>query len=155
MVKASQSDGRRTQVRVYAGGFRPIMWKVLRRQDPLRTTKPSHSFLWEGFTKPIVAYGLGELVVDVSVFVDVPGEEPVFTVVFDSVLLEAAGDSFTIVVLLSFLFSPGGLVTVVSLCSQAASNAAPAKMQIYFFMTEAWTATGPDLFKGLVMARLS
>jgi hypothetical protein len=61
----------------------------------------------------------------------------VLTVVFDSVLLEAAGDSFTIVVLLSFLLSPGGLVTVVSLCSQAASNAAPAKIQIYFFMTEA------------------
>jgi len=62
-----------------------------------------------------------------------------FVSVFDSVLLEGAGDSFTIVVLLSVFFSAGGLVTVVSFCSQAASNAAPAKMQIYFFMTEDWT----------------
>ena len=62
-----------------------------------------------------------------------------FVSVFDSVLLEGAGVSFTIVVLLSVFFSPGGLVTVVSFCSQAASNAAPAKMQIYFFMTEDWT----------------
>ena len=62
-----------------------------------------------------------------------------FVSVFDSVLLEGAGVSFTIVVLLSVFFSEGGLVTVVSFCSQAASNAAPAKMQIYFFMTEDWT----------------
>jgi len=38
-----------------------------------------------------------------------------------------------IVVLLSF-FSAGGFVTVVSFCSQAASNAAPARMQMYFFI---------------------
>lgn len=50
-----------------------------------------------------------------------------------SVLVEGAGDSFMIVVLLSF-FSEGGLVTVVSFCSQAASNAAPIKRQINFFM---------------------
>ena len=69
----------------------------------------------------------------VSVFVPLLGAEPVLIVVFDSVLLEGAGDSFTIVVLFSVLFSAGG-VTVVSFCSQAASNAAPAKMQRYFFI---------------------
>ena len=53
--------------------------------------------------------------------------------VFVSVLLEGAGDSFTIVVLVSF-FSAGGFVTVVSFCSQAASNAVPIKRQIYLFM---------------------
>jgi hypothetical protein len=95
----------------------------------------------KAFRSQFLPYGLGELLVVVSVFVDVPGEEPVLTVVFDSVLLEAAGDSFTIVVLLSF-FSPGGLVTVVSLCSQAASDAAPAKMQMYFFMTEIGRSLG-------------
>jgi len=52
--------------------------------------------------------------------------------VFVSVLLEGAGDSFTIVVLVSF-FSAGGFVTVVSFCSQAASNAVPIKRQMYFF----------------------
>ena len=57
-----------------------------------------------------------------------------FVSVFDSVLFDGAGDSFTIVVLVSF-FSLGGLVTVVSFCSQAASNTAPARMQIYFFIT--------------------
>ena len=50
-----------------------------------------------------------------------------------SVLVDGAGDSLMIVVLLSF-FSAGGLVTVVSFCSQAASNAAPIKRQIYLFM---------------------
>ena len=50
-----------------------------------------------------------------------------------SVLVDGAGDSFMIVVLLSF-FSPGGLVTVVSFCSHAASNAAPIKRQMYLFM---------------------
>jgi len=58
-----------------------------------------------------------------------------FVSVFDSVLLEGAGDSFTIVVLVSVFFSPGGLVTVVSFCSQAASNTALARMQIYLFIT--------------------
>jgi hypothetical protein len=38
-----------------------------------------------------------------------------------------------IVVLLSF-FSAGGLVTVVSFCSQAANNAIPASRQMYFFI---------------------
>lgn len=50
-----------------------------------------------------------------------------------SVLVEGAGDSLIIVVLFSF-FSAGGFVTVVSFCSQAASNAVPIKRQIYFFM---------------------
>jgi hypothetical protein len=56
----------------------------------------------------------------------------VFTLisVLVSVFVEGAGDSLMIVVLLSF-FSAGGFVTVVSFCSQAASNAAPIKRQIY------------------------
>jgi hypothetical protein len=63
------------------------------------------------------------------------GEEPVLIVVFVSVLVDAAGDSdsFTMVVLDS-VFSAGGLVTVVSFCSHATSSAAPARMQIYFFI---------------------
>jgi hypothetical protein len=63
------------------------------------------------------------------------GEEPVLIVVFVSVLVEAAGDSFTMVVLLS-VFSAGGLVTVVSFCSHATSSAAPARIQIYFFICD-------------------
>ena len=67
------------------------------------------------------------------------GEELVLTVVFVSVLLEAAGDSFTTVVLFSVFFSPpGGLATVVSFCSHPVSNAAPASMQMYFFMICLW-----------------
>ncbi len=54
-------------------------------------------------------------------------------VVFVSVLLDVAGDGFTIVVLLSF-FSLGGLVTVVSLCSQADNIVSPAKRQMYLFI---------------------
>lgn len=54
-------------------------------------------------------------------------------VVFVSVLVEGAGDSFIIVVFVSF-FSAGGFVTVVSFCSQAANKAAPASRQIYFFI---------------------
>lgn len=56
-------------------------------------------------------------------------------VVFVSLLLddEAGSLSLTIVVLLSF-FSPGGFATVVSFCSQAANRAAPAKMQMIFFI---------------------
>ncbi|HEY9419368.1 MAG TPA: hypothetical protein VIP49_04210, partial [Candidatus Udaeobacter sp.] len=66
-----------------------------------------------------------EVVVLDSVFVSLLGED-VLIVVFVSVLLEVAGDGLTIVVLLSF-FSAGGLVTVVSFCSQADSNANPAR----------------------------
>jgi hypothetical protein len=68
----------------------------------------------------------------VSVFVSLLGFDSLM-VVFDSVLVEAAGDGFTTVVLLSF-FSAGGLATVVSFCSQADSNASPAKRQMYFFI---------------------
>ena len=50
-----------------------------------------------------------------------------------SVFVEVAGDGFTIVVLVSF-FSPGGFVTVVSFCSQAAKSAVPMKRQMYLFM---------------------
>jgi hypothetical protein len=79
-------------------------------------------------------YGLGEEVVVVldSVFVSLLGEEVVLIVVFDSVLLEVAGDGFTTVVLVSF-FSAGGL-TVVSFCSQARSKAAPAMIIMHFFI---------------------
>lgn len=65
-------------------------------------------------------YGEGEEVV-VVVVVLVPGA--VLPVRLVSVLVAGAGDSFTIVVLLSVLFSAGGLVTVVSFCSHAASKA--------------------------------
>jgi hypothetical protein len=54
-----------------------------------------------------------------------------FVSVFVSVLVSGAGDSFTIVV--SF-FSAGGFVTVVSLCSQPASTAAPVRIRIYFLI---------------------
>ncbi len=50
-----------------------------------------------------------------------------------SCLVAAAGDSFITVVLLSF-FSAGGLVTVVSFCSQATNSATPASRQMYFFI---------------------
>ena len=53
--------------------------------------------------------------------------------VFVSVLVEGAGDSFTIVVLLSF-FSAGGVLIVVSFCSQAERSATPLRIQIYFFI---------------------
>ena len=59
-------------------------------------------------------------------------------VVFVSVLLSVAGEGFTTVVLVSF-FSPAGGFTVSVFCSQAASNdAAPAKMQMYFFISCRW-----------------
>jgi len=64
-------------------------------------------------------YGRGDVLTLMSVLV--------------SVLVEGAGDSFMMVVLLSF-FSAGGFVTVVSFCSQPASRAAPIKRQMYFFM---------------------
>lgn len=57
-----------------------------------------------------------------------------FTVVLLSVLLEAAGDSFTTVVLFSVLFSPGGLTVVFSLFSHAANKATPANRMMYFFI---------------------
>ena len=74
------------------------------------------------------------MLVVVSLLVSLEGEELVLIVVLDSVLLEVAGDGFTTVVLLSFFSPPGGLVTVVSFCSHAARRAAPASMQMYFFI---------------------
>jgi hypothetical protein len=66
------------------------------------------------------------------------GEDVVLIVVFVSVLLSVAGEGFTTVVLVSF-FSPAGGFTVSVFCSQAASNdAAPAKMQMYFFISCRW-----------------
>ena len=55
----------------------------------------------------------------------------VLIVVFVSVV---AGEGFTIVVFVSF-FSPAGGFTVSVFCSQAANNdAAPARVQMYFFI---------------------
>jgi hypothetical protein len=66
------------------------------------------------------------------------GEDVVLIVVFVSVLLSVAGEGFTTVVVVSF-FSPAGGFTVSVFCSQAASNdAAPAKMQMYFFISCRW-----------------
>src|SRR5207245_2570730 len=45
----------------------------------------------------------------------------------------AGVDCWITVVLLSF-FSAGGLVTVVSFCSQPANSATPASRQMYFFI---------------------
>ncbi len=70
----------------------------------------------------------------VEVSVVLPGEEEVVVLV-DELLLDfepLAGDGFTIVVLLSFLSAPAGVTTVFS--SHAARSAAPAKMQMYFFI---------------------
>jgi hypothetical protein len=76
-----------------------------------------------------------DVVVLVLLLEDVPllGEEPVLIVVFVSVLFSPAGEGLTTVVLVSVFFSAGGLVVSV-FCSQAASNAAPARMQMYFFI---------------------
>ena len=69
-------------------------------------------------------YGVGEA----------DGEDVVLIVVFVSVLFVVAGEGFTIVVFVSF-FSPAGGFTVSVFCSQAANNdAAPARMQMYFFI---------------------
>ncbi|HYY14690.1 MAG TPA: hypothetical protein VE758_09695 [Chthoniobacterales bacterium] len=83
------------------------------------------------------SYGEGEdvvLLVVVSLLLSFEGEELVLMVVFDSVLVDVAGDGFTIVVLLSFFSPLGGFVTVVSFCSHATRRAAPASMQMYCFM---------------------
>ena len=65
----------------------------------------------------------------------VPGDDPVFTVVLDDEDEPPAGDDLSItVVLLSLFFSPGGLVTVVSFCSQAARKAMLIKTQMYFII---------------------
>jgi len=48
-----------------------------------------------------------------------------------------AGEGLTIVVFVSFfsVFSAGGLVTVVSFCSQAAKSTAPIKRQMHLFIS--------------------
>ena len=72
----------------------------------------------------------------VVVEVLVPGDEPVFTVVLDSVEVPPDGEDLSMtVVLLSLFFSPGGLVTVVSFCSHAARKAMLIKIQMYFIIT--------------------
>jgi hypothetical protein len=71
---------------------------------------------------PNYGEGAGEVVILMSVSVLV------------SVLVSGAGDSFMIVVLLSFV-SAGGFVIVVSFCSHAISNALPTRMIMYFFIT--------------------
>lgn len=83
-------------------------------------------------------YGLGDELVLVEVEVLVPGDELVFTVVFDSVVddVPLAGEDLSItVVLVSVFLSPGGLVTVVSFCSQAARKAMLMRMQMYFMLS--------------------
>ncbi len=55
-----------------------------------------------------------------------------FTSVFSFVVV-AGVDCWITVVVISF-FSAGGLVTVVSFCSQAAKSAMPASRQMYFFI---------------------
>jgi len=63
------------------------------------------------------------------------GEVVVLIVVLVSVLVDTVGDGFTTVVLVSDFFSAGG-VTVSVFCSHAASrDAAPARMQMYFFIS--------------------
>lgn len=71
---------------------------------------------------------------EVDVDVSLLGVEVVLIVVFVSVFGAVAGEGFTTVVLFSVLASAGG-VTVSDFCSHAASkDAAPARMQIYFFI---------------------
>jgi hypothetical protein len=75
----------------------------------------------------------------------VPGDELALTLVFDSVVddVPPEGDDLSrTVVLFSVFFSPGGLVTVVSLCSQAARKATPNNRQMYFIIPSYSWATG-------------
>jgi hypothetical protein len=76
-------------------------------------------------------YGFGDELVVVVVLV--PGDEPVFTVVLDEDE-DPEGDFSKIVVLFSVFFSAGGLVTVVSFCSQAARKARLIRIQMYFMV---------------------
>jgi hypothetical protein len=71
----------------------------------------------------------------------VAGEEVVVVLLVLELLVDVeppAGEGFTIVVLVSFLSPPAGVVTSVR-CSQPASSAAPAKMQMDFFIMD-WNA---------------
>jgi hypothetical protein len=86
--------------------------------------KSSPKTFREDFAKTCANYGVAEGV----------GEEVVLMVVFVSVFSVVAGEGFTTVVLVSFFSPPGGF-TVSVFCSQAANNdAAPARMQMYFFI---------------------
>ena len=67
----------------------------------------------------------------------VPGDDAVVDVLVLELLLDFAGaaDGFTIVVLFSVFLSAGAVGATVSVfCSQAARSAAPARMQMYFFI---------------------
>ena len=80
-------------------------------------------------------YGLGDELVVVDVEELVPGDEVVVEVLDDEDDELSAGDDLSMmVVLLSLFFSPGGLVTVVSFCSQAARKAMLNKRQMYFMI---------------------
>ena len=83
-------------------------------------------------TKREPAYGLGEELVVVEVDVLVPGDELVLVVFVVLLELELPDGSFSFTTVVSFFSVPG--VTVVSFCSHAASMAAPAKIQIIFFI---------------------
>ena len=106
---------KRGDVRSASAGRRPAGFSAVQQKSFVRLTNERLCECFR-FSRP---YGEGDVFTLMSVLL--------------SVLVEGAGDSFTIVVLLSF-FSEGGLVTVVSFCSQAASSAAPMKRQISFFM---------------------
>ena len=67
----------------------------------------------------------------------VPGEDSVVVDELDEDDEPLAGDDLSItVVLLSLFFSPGGFVTVVSFCSQAARKAMLIKIQMYFMILQ-------------------
>ena len=67
----------------------------------------------------------------------VPGEDSVVVDELDEDDEPLAGDDLSItVVLLSVFFSPGGFVTVVSFCSQAARKAMLIKIQMYFMILQ-------------------
>jgi hypothetical protein len=89
-------------------------------------------------TKRLKPQGLGEEVV--VVFVEdelVPGDELVFEVLFVVLELDEVppDGSLSLTIVVSFFSEvEGGLVTVVSFCSQATSRVAPAKMQIILFI---------------------
>ena len=77
-------------------------------------------------------FGLDVVVVVVVDSVFFVSEEGCKIVVFFSIFLSAGG--LTTVVLVSVFFSAGGL-TVVVFCSHAGKSAAPARMQISFFIS--------------------
>ncbi len=74
------------------------------------------------------------MLLDVS-GVEVAAGLVVVVVLVLSELLEVAGDGFTMVVLFSGAGEAAGAVVSVR-CSQAARNAALARMQMYFFISD-------------------